>query len=104
MFILHIEHAVPDFASWKRTFDADPAGRQAAGVRRFRVLRPVDDANFAVVDLEFGERAAAEAMLERLRRLWGRVEGTLISGPRGRILEVVEHAELEGARAATSGG
>jgi hypothetical protein len=94
MFILRIEHAVSDFASWKRTFDSDPAGRQTAGVRHFRVLRPVDDAQFATVDLEFAERQEAEAMLQRLQRLWGRIEGSLITGPRSRLFEVIERADL----------
>lgn len=94
MFILRIEHAVPDFASWKRTFDADPAGRTSAGVRRFRVLRPVDDAQFAVVDLEFAERDEAVAMLQQLHKLWGRVDGSLITGPRSRLFEVVDRADL----------
>jgi hypothetical protein len=32
-------------------------------------------------------------MLGRLRQLWGRVEGTVMTGPRTEIIEVVEVVE-----------
>jgi hypothetical protein len=48
-----------------------------------------------MVDLEFGTLAQAEATLERLRQVWGRVEGTIIEKPHGRIVEVAESVELE---------
>ena len=44
MHILRIEHAVPDFESWKAAFDGDPIGRERSGVRRYRVMRASDDA------------------------------------------------------------
>ena len=43
MTILRIEHPVRDFDIWKEAFDADPVGRERSGVRRCRVMRPVDD-------------------------------------------------------------
>jgi hypothetical protein len=95
MHILRIEHPVPDFAAWKKAFDSDPLGRKKSGVLRYRVLRPVDDQRYVMVDLEFGTLAQAEATLERLRQVWGRVEGTIIEKPHGRIVEVAESAELE---------
>lgn len=51
MIILQIEHPVPSFEEWKRAFDSDPVDRQRSGVRRYRILRPVDDPNFVVIDL-----------------------------------------------------
>jgi len=92
--ILRIEHPVPDFAAWKKAFDSDPLGRQRAGVRRHRVLRPVDDPCYVMVDLEFDTLAQAEATYDRLRQLWGRVEGTIINQPRGRLVEVTESIDL----------
>ena len=87
--VLRIEHPVPDFDAWKAAFDADPVGRARSGVRDFRVLRPVDDEHYVMVDLEFDTPAEAEAMLVLLRGLWNRVEGTLITDPSARIVETV---------------
>jgi hypothetical protein len=95
MPILRIEHPVADFEAWKRTFDSDPLDRKGAGVRRYRVIRPVDDPNYAIVDLEFDNQAQAEALLEGLRRLWGQAQGQgLIGSPQGRIIEVIESTDL----------
>jgi hypothetical protein len=33
MYILRIEHPVPDFEGWKTAFDSDPVGREKSGVR-----------------------------------------------------------------------
>ncbi len=87
--VLRIEHPVPDYDAWKAAFDADPVGRARSGVRDFRVLRPVDDVHHVMVDLEFDTPAEAEAMLASLRALWKRVEGTLITHPSARIVEMV---------------
>jgi hypothetical protein len=95
MPILRIEHPVPDFEAWKKTFDSDPLDRKSSGVRRYRVMRPADDPNYATVDLEFDTMAEAEALLAALHRLWGRVQGEgLIGAPQARIIEVVESTEI----------
>jgi hypothetical protein len=88
MHVLRIEHGVRDFESWKKAFDSDPVGREAGGVRSYRVLRAEDDPNYALIDLEFDDASAAESFLVSLRQLWGRVEG--LTEPRARIVEVVE--------------
>ena len=51
MYILRIEHPVSDFDGWKKAFDSDPIGREKSGVRRYRVLRPIDDAKYVMIDL-----------------------------------------------------
>ena len=94
MYVLRIEHPVPDFDRWKKAFDDDPMGRKKSGVRRYQILRPVDDANYALVDLEFDTAGEAEAMLAALRVLWGRVQGTVMTGPQAKILEVFETQSL----------
>ena len=94
MAILQIEHPVPDFDAWKAAFDSDPLGRERSGVRRYRVLRPIDDPNYAMVDLEFDSSGEAEAFLAALRELWGRVQGTVMENPRARIVEPVESKEF----------
>lgn len=94
MPILQIEHAVRDYAAWKSAFDSDPVGRAQGGVRRYRVLRPTDDPNYVLVDLEFDSAGEAEAFRTALRDLWARVESGLgLEGPQARIVETVETRE-----------
>jgi len=88
--ILRVEHPVPSFEGWKKAFDRDPLGRERSGVRRYRVLRPLDDPRFVTVDLEFDDSGRAEAFRVALNDLWRRVEGVVIQSPRARILETVE--------------
>jgi hypothetical protein len=90
MPVLHIEHPVPDYAAWKRAFDSDPVGRVKGGVRRHRVLRPVGDPHYVVIDLDFDTLEEAETFQATLQRLWNQVTGQLITGPQSRILETLE--------------
>ncbi len=93
MYILRIEHPVPNFDGWKKAFDNDPVGREKSGVRRYRVLRPIDDANYVMIDLEFDTASQAEALLAAMRAVWGRVEGKIMMNPQARIVEAVETKE-----------
>ena len=43
MYVLNYWHTVSDYAEWKKIFDSDPLGREASGVRRVSIERPVDD-------------------------------------------------------------
>ena len=95
MYMLRIEHPVPDFNSWKQAFDSDPVNREKSGVRRYQILRPVDDGKFVMIDLEFDTLGQAEALLAAMRVVWGRVEGTIIMSPRARIVEVAETREYQ---------
>jgi len=89
--ILRIEHPVPDFERWKQAFDSDPVGRAQSGVRRYRILRSVDDPSYVMIDLELDDPEAAAALLARLRELWSGVD--VMRDPRTRIAEVVESEE-----------
>jgi hypothetical protein len=91
MYILRIEHPVPNFDGWKAAFDNDPINRAGMGVRQYRVMRPVDDDLFAMVDLEFDSVEEAEACLAALRDLWTNVQGIVMNDPRVRVIEVVEN-------------
>jgi len=93
MYVLRIEHPVADFDAWKRAFDSDPVGREKSGVRRYRILRPVDDPNYAMIDLEFETGSQAEALLAAMRVVWGSVQGRIMTSPRARIVEAVEVRE-----------
>src|SRR5438067_5859056 len=46
---VRIEHAVPDYATWKQVFDSDPVGREKVGVRRYQVFRAVDDPTVVMI-------------------------------------------------------
>jgi hypothetical protein len=94
MFILRIEHPVPDYERWRAAFENDPLDRRKAGVRRYRILRAVDEPNHVLVDLEFDTRPEAEALLTALRTLWGRVEGQVMTAPKARIVELAVTHEL----------
>ena len=90
MVMLRIEHPVPNFDGWKQAFDSDPVGREKSGVRRYQILRPVDNPNFVMIDLEFDTAQQAEALLAAMRVVWGRVEGTVMTSPKAQIVEVAE--------------
>jgi hypothetical protein len=91
---LRIEHAVPDFDSWKRAFDSDPADRRGSGVRRYRILRSVDDPNIVMIDLEFDSVAEAEGLLDTMRQVWSGPGRAVMRDPHARIAESVETTEL----------
>ncbi len=93
MYILRIEHPVFNFEEWRRAFDSDPVGRERSGVRRYQILRPVDDEKYVMIDLEFDTVSQAEALLAAMRVVWGRVEGTIMVNAQTRIVEVVETKE-----------
>jgi len=91
MHILRIEHSAPDFDAWKQAFDSDPVGREQGGVRRYRILRQVDDPSYVMIDLEFDSSSEAETFHAGLRDLWSRVD--FIRDPKARIVEIVESKE-----------
>lgn len=93
MATLRIQHRVPDFGSWKKAFDSDPAGRQRSGVRRYNVSRPVDDPNYVMIDLEFDSVEAAAGLLATMRTVWAGAGAAVSSDQQAHIVEVVESKE-----------
>ena len=93
MPILRIEHPVPDYNNWKTAFDSDPVGREKSGVRRYQISRVVADPDYVMIDLEFDTVNEAEALLAAMQVVWGRVQGSIMSDPQARIVEVVEVRE-----------
>ncbi len=87
-----IEHPVVSFDTWKRAFDADPVGREAAGVRRYQVYRQIDDPAFVGIDLEFEDRDRAMAFKANIERLWQSPQALALLGgsPRARVVDVVD--------------
>ena len=96
MAIVQIEHPISSFEAWKAAFDSDPAFREESGVRRYRIVRPVDDPNFVSVDLEFDDVPRAEAFRGALETLWQTPRAMALfdgGAPRARIVENVESRE-----------
>lgn len=87
---MRIEHSVPNFEEWKRAFDRDPADRKGSGVRRYQVLRPRDDPNYVMIDLEFDGPEEAEAFLRKMQRIWGGPGQAVMQNPRARIIDCIE--------------
>jgi hypothetical protein len=95
VFVLRIEHPVPDYDNWKRAFDNDPLDRKGSGVVSYRVLRAPGTPTIVTVDLEFERREQAEAMQAKLLQLWGRVEQEgLIGQQQARIFELTDRVSL----------
>jgi hypothetical protein len=89
MYMLRVEHEVSDFDAWKKRFDGDLSRRKEAGVRRHRVVRPLDNPKHVIVDMELDTEKEAEALLASLRGLWGQLEG-VVKDPHERIVKEVE--------------
>jgi hypothetical protein len=90
MIILQIEHAVPDYSSWKKAFDIDPVDRKQSGVKRHRIFRQTDNPNYIIIELEFDKLNEAKELLAALHGIWKQIEGKIITGPKARIIELVE--------------
>lgn len=91
---VRIEHAVSNFEQWKRAFDNDPADRKGSGVRRYQILRPRDDPDYVMIDLEFDSVDQAEAFLRTMQRIWAGPGKAAMQNPRARITDRVEDREL----------
>jgi len=90
MIILQIEHPVADYNSWKKAFDIDPVNRKQSGVKRYRIFRQTDNPNYVIIELEFDKLDEAKKLLAALQGIWKQIEGKIITGPKARIMEVVE--------------
>lgn len=93
MPVLHIEHPITDFTTWKSAFDRFAEARAGAGVLGHRVLCPVDDPAYVLIDLDFAEQAQAERFLAFLHaNVWSSLEASpgLGGEPRTRILTPME--------------
>jgi hypothetical protein len=94
MFILHMEHAVPEFNGWKKAFDSDPLQRKQSGVTSYQISKCTDDPNYVIIELTFERLNEAQTMHQNLKQLWGRVDGRIMNNPQSRIMEVFESRQL----------
>jgi hypothetical protein len=89
---LHIEHAISDIDTWMSAFNAFAEARRQAGVRGERIQRPIDDANYIVIDLDFDTADEAQRFLNFLKtQVWAIPENApaLAGTPSTMILERV---------------
>lgn len=96
MYVVNLWHTVADYAAWKKVFDSDPLGREASGVRRYSIERPLDDEHTVIGELEFDSLAEAEAFAGRLQEIWKGPSGRVVSDPGLRITEVLEQKRFGG--------
>jgi hypothetical protein len=69
MTTVHIENTVQDFDAWKANFDKYERFRAEQGVQSCRVSRSLTAPNEVLIDLEFGDQAAAQAFLPQLEKI-----------------------------------
>jgi hypothetical protein len=90
---LRIEHPISDLTVWRQAFDRFSDARTRAGVRHHRIHRPVGEAQYVLIDLDFDDLPAAERFLDFLRtNIWSNSENApaLSGAPVTRLLEVVD--------------
>ena len=61
-------------------------------MRSYEVLRPIDDPNYVMIDLEFDNVKTTEDFLTSMREVWRSAAAApaLAGSPQTRIVEVVE--------------
>jgi len=103
MYVLNYWHNVNDYSEWKKIFDSDPLGREASGVRRVSIERPIDDESTVIGELEFDSLGEAETFAGRLEEVWKGAASRAVSNTGYRITEVLVQQYLgsqSGRRAA----
>ena len=90
MYVLNFWHTVGDYAEWKKVFHTDPLGREASGVRRYSIERPMDDEHTVIGELEFDNLGEAETFAGRLQEVWKGLGSQVVSNTGHRITEVLE--------------
>jgi hypothetical protein len=88
---LLIEHSISDFDTWRDAFARFAEQRKQGGVLRERIMQPVDDPHYVLIDLEFDTLEAARRFLQFLEtQVWSTPANSpaLVGSPRARIAEV----------------
>lgn len=63
-------------------------------MRTYQISQDVNNPNYVIIDLTFDTQAQAEALLNGMRQVWSRVEGTIMTNPQARIMKVMESREV----------
>lgn len=91
MSTLRIEHSITDFQTWLTAFERFAARRAEGGVVQERIMQPVDDPAYVLVDLEFASVEAAQRFQQFLEtRVWSDPDSSpaLVGAPRSRVVDV----------------
>ena len=99
MYVLNFWHTVTDYGEWKKVFDTDPLGREASGVRRLTIERPVSDEHKVVGHLGFDSLGEAETFAGRLQEVWKGPAGSMVSDAGLNISETLVTQVLGGETA-----
>jgi quinol monooxygenase YgiN len=94
MPILRIEHEVPSYEAWKKAFQSDPLSRKNAGVKRYRIYRPLNEPEMVIIELDFENIEQLQATFQALQNLWNKLRETIMINPKTRIIEMVESKEV----------
>ena len=94
MFILQIEHRVPSYEGWKKAFDADPMNRKKMGVTRYQVCRQEEEPDNIIIDLYFDSMQNLQTMVAALQNLWKKVDGSVMTNAKTRILNIKEAVDV----------
>jgi hypothetical protein len=94
MYVLNYWHTVTDYGEWKKVFDTDPLGREASGVRRLTIERPVGDEHMVIGHVEFDSLREAETFAGRLQEVWKGPGSSVVSNTGSNITEVLVEQEL----------
>jgi hypothetical protein len=87
---LLIEHSITNFGVWHNAFLRFAPRRKAGGVIRERIMQPVDDPHYVLIDLEFVTLEAARGFQQFLEtQVWSTPGNSpaLVGSPRSRIAE-----------------
>ena len=88
---LLIEHSISDFDIWHDAFMRFAARRKEGGVLGERIMQPVDDPHYVLVNLEFATLEAGRRFQQFLEtQVWSTPANSpaLVGSPRARIAEV----------------
>lgn len=88
---LLIEHSISDFDLWHDAFMRFAARRKEGGVIRERIMQPVDDPHYVLIDLEFVTLEGARGFRQFLEtQVWSTPANSpaLVGSPRARIAVV----------------
>lgn len=94
---LLIEHAVNDFDTWNRAFGRFAEKRRQGGVLRERILQPVDDPHYVIVDLEFATLDEARSFRRFLEtQVWSTPANSpaLVGTPQARVVDTAPVAAV----------
>lgn len=87
---LLIEHSISDFDTWHQAFGRFAARRKEGGVLLERIMQPVDDPHYVLIDLEFATVEAAQRFQQFLQtQVWSNPANSpaLEGSPRSRIVD-----------------